>query len=89
MDSTVPTEHTVPIAVYLAQKQVGNWIAVTNVQHEVVEQVHEISVEDEVRECFEKLQGTSVHSSTRYYSKLKFCRMSGLTSTHTCQLCQH
>ncbi|KAM5540426.1 hypothetical protein V8D89_005884 [Ganoderma adspersum] len=56
VDATMSTEHTVPIAVHVAQKRVGNWIAVTNVQREVAEQVREISVEDEVRECFEKLE---------------------------------
>ncbi|KAI1795151.1 hypothetical protein LXA43DRAFT_1110751 [Ganoderma leucocontextum] len=50
-------ERTVPIAAPVApSKRVGNWIAVTNVQREVGEQVGEISVEDEVRECFETLR---------------------------------
>lgn len=41
-----------------ASRKIGRWVAVTNVERHLGEQVRDISIEDEVRECFETLQGT-------------------------------
>ncbi len=71
VDARTSMEHTVPIAVPVATNRVGNWIAVTNVQREVDKKIHEISVEDEVRECFEKLRGTFVPSATGRWQELR------------------
>ncbi|PIL37068.1 hypothetical protein GSI_00760 [Ganoderma sinense ZZ0214-1] len=59
-DENTQKQHSVPIAVPIGSKRVGNWIAVTNLQREVDEQAFDISVEDEVRECFEKLRESLV-----------------------------
>ena len=63
-DISASTECTVPIAVPVAMKRIGNWVAISNVQREVGEQFGEISIEDEVRECFEKLRGMYFPSFT-------------------------
>ena len=46
-----------------ATKQIGRWVAVANVQSRIVVQ-QELSIEDEVRECFDKLRGKRSFCST-------------------------
>jgi diphthine-ammonia ligase len=40
-----------------SSKQLEAWVAVTNVRRQTKESVHEMTIEDEVKECFQKLQG--------------------------------
>lgn len=42
-----------------SHKRIGDWVSVANVQRDFTEHPDELTVEDEVRECFEQLQGTS------------------------------
>ena len=46
-----------------ATKQIGRWVAVANVQSRIVVQ-QELSIEDEVRECFDQLRGKRSFCST-------------------------
>ena len=41
----------------LISRKLGRWVAVANVQRNLCEQQLEVSLEDEVRECFETLKG--------------------------------
>ena len=52
MRSSVSVSSPDPIS-----RKLGRWVAVANVQRNLCEQQLEVSLEDEVRECFETLKG--------------------------------
>lgn len=46
-----------PSIMRVTSKRLGSWVAIANAQREVTCNEQHLSVEDEVRECFKKLQG--------------------------------
>jgi len=48
-----------------SSSRVGNWVSVCNVQRFSLEPQRDMSLEDEVEECFTILQGVSVSQATR------------------------
>ncbi|TBU32860.1 hypothetical protein BD311DRAFT_713874 [Dichomitus squalens] len=56
-------QSVVHVIARVASKRIGNSVSVTNVQRQVEEHSLEISIEDEVQECFEKLkESLALHS---------------------------
>ncbi|KAI0353573.1 hypothetical protein OH77DRAFT_1458188 [Trametes cingulata] len=47
----------------IRHRRIGRWVAVANVEHEPQDQTEELSLEDELRECFEKLRTALAHYS--------------------------
>jgi diphthine-ammonia ligase len=41
-----------------SSRRLDSWVAVANVHRELKESLSEVTIEDEVKECFQKLQGT-------------------------------
>ncbi|KAI9001096.1 hypothetical protein BD414DRAFT_452111 [Trametes punicea] len=46
-----------------SHRRIGNWVAIANVQRDLEDQNQELSIEQEMRQCFEKLKRTlAIHS---------------------------
>ncbi len=52
-----------PLCRRAESRKIGPWVAVSNVQRDLGEHPRDLPIEDEVRECFETLQGTEAPQS--------------------------
>ena len=86
MYSTHSTARTV------TSKRIGNWVAVTNVQRQVDEPPHEMSLQNEVQECFDKLKGMFIAPRPQTYRAdtiPRRHRIPGVAFAHSRELCKH
>jgi diphthine-ammonia ligase len=58
-DLSDPLPSPEPDSLNVYSKRLDSWIAVTNIHRELDDSVAEMTIEDEVKQCFQKLQGKS------------------------------
>jgi hypothetical protein len=74
-------------------QRLDSWVAVANVHRELKESVSNVTIEDEVKECFQKLQGTCFlefgFTTQHCWLMLTTIRTSNGTQHHSIPMCEH